>query len=417
MVHAELPEPSLRGDRAGSSRLAWAVGISLALHLLCFGGYRAGKALHVWEKWAWPSWMRPPQMLTELFRKQPTPQQLALIEKRRENVPVPLLFVDVSPDQEEPEPPKKADYYSDKNSQAANPDTRRNTAVPKIDGKQTDVIKTQDIMKSRATPAQPPPTPAAPDKPIDTFQPEVKPEEPKSEAKPPAKPAEAKPEVKSAPTPAKPLPKPDPTPRPVPVPPKPAPNPPATLTPGDLTRGHPTEPGPPVDPHADKQTDSTQASESSQPAPAAPPAKPSKPRTIAEARARQPDQAGLAGEKMHQEGGVRRNRLQSSLDVQATPFGKYDAAVVSAIQNRWYDLLEGRWYADDRKGKVVLRFHLNSDGSISQMTLVQNTVDLTLALLCESAIRDPSPYRAWPDEMRRIVGADFREVTFTVYYR
>jgi len=147
------------------------------------------------------------------------------------------------------------------------------------------------------------------------------------------------------------------------------------------------------------------------------PTKPSKPRTLAEARARQSPQSRLNGEKSHQDGGVRRDNLVSSLNAQATPFGAYDAAIISAIQNRWYDLLEDRLYAEDRKGKVTLKFHLNSDGSITQMTLMQNSVDITLALLCESAIRDPAPYKAWPDEMRRLIGANYREVTFTFYYR
>lgn len=413
MVHAELPEPSLRGIRAGSSRLAWAFGISIAIHLLLFGGYQTGKAMHLWENWEWPSWMRPPKMITELFRKQPTPQQLALIEKRQENVPAPLLFVEVSPAQEELEPPKKAEYYSDKNSAAANPDTRRDTTTPKIEGRQTDVVKTEDVAKTRAVPA--PPAPAPVPKPVEPPKPDLKPVEPEPEVKPPVKPVEPKPEAKPPPIPAPPKPKPEVAPGPVPTEPKPEPKPLATLMPGDLSRGRPTEATHPVETQAADPTEAAQLPESAQ---SAQPAKPAKPRTLAEARARQPEnQAGLAGEKMRQEGGVRKNRLSSSLDVQATPFGRYDAAIVAAIQNRWYDLLEGRWYAEDRKGRVVLRFHLNSDGSISQMTLVQNTVDLTLALLCESAIRDPSPYRPWPDEMRRLVGADFREVTFTFYYR
>ena len=138
---------------------------------------------------------------------------------------------------------------------------------------------------------------------------------------------------------------------------------------------------------------------------------------MAEALARRQEHAGLTGEKMKQDGGVRRHDLRSSLDVQATPFGAYDAAIVAAVQDRWYDLLADQRYADDRSGKVTFRFHLNSDGTVSQMMLAENTVDLTLALLCESAIRDPAPFAPWPDEMRRIINAEYREVTFTFYYR
>jgi hypothetical protein len=181
----------------------------------------------------------------------------------------------------------------------------------------------------------------------------------------------------------------------------------STQAAGDLNLGHPSETNRPAEGQADE----------ARPAELAKASKPDKPRTLAERRARLQEKGGLVGEKMHQEGGVRKNRVVPSVDALATPFGAYDYAIASAIQMQWDRLLEDRWYADERKGKVVLRFHLNSDGSISQMTLMQNTVDLTLALLCESAIRDSAPFAAWPADMRRMIGADFRDVTFTFFYR
>ena len=41
-------------------------------------------------------------------------------------------------------------------------------------------------------------------------------------------------------------------------------------------------------------------------------------------------------------------------------------------------LLESRDYARDRTGKVTLRFHLNSDGGVSEIAFVENSVDLAL---------------------------------------
>ena len=141
--------------------------------------------------------------------------------------------------------------------------------------------------------------------------------------------------------------------------------------------------------------------------------KPKRPRTLLEAQL----QKGLIpGRKMKQEGGVKRERIVSSLDVRASPFGAYDAAIIAAVQKCWYDLLDSRQYARDRVGRVTLRFRLNSDGSISELAFVENTVDLGLGLLCQSAIKDPSPYARWPTDMRRLIGADYREVTFTFYY-
>jgi len=77
---------------------------------------------------------------------------------------------------------------------------------------------------------------------------------------------------------------------------------------------------------------------------------------------------------------MRRAALVSSLDVKATPFGAYDAAFIAAVTQRWYDLLDSRQFAMDRSGKVTLRFHLNYDGSIADMKVLENTVGDVLVM-------------------------------------
>jgi outer membrane biosynthesis protein TonB len=170
----------------------------------------------------------------------------------------------------------------------------------------------------------------------------------------------------------------------------------ATLRPGDLTMAKPDE--------------STRKGEGDSPKP--------RPRTIAEARAQLAQQQPLktAGQRAKQEGGVRNRNVTSTLDAIGSPFGMYDAAVVAAIQNRWFDLLDERGYASDKTGKVVLEFHLHYDGRITELKVVEHSVDEILSLLCQKAILDPSPYAPWPSDMRRRAGADFREVRFTFYY-
>jgi len=137
-----------------------------------------------------------------------------------------------------------------------------------------------------------------------------------------------------------------------------------------------------------------------------------RPRTLKQALAEQ----HLPGLMMKQKGGVPREELVPSLDVKATPFGAYDAAFIQAVSQHWYDLLDSRQFARDRSGKVVLRFHLNYDGRISDMKVVQNTVGDLLCYVCQKAIMDPAPYARWPTDMRELVGADYREITFTFYY-
>jgi hypothetical protein len=139
-----------------------------------------------------------------------------------------------------------------------------------------------------------------------------------------------------------------------------------------------------------------------------------RPRTLKQARAQQAHQ--LPGVQMKQEGGTPRHALVPSFDVKATAFGAYDEAFIEAVTQRWYDLLDSRQFAMDRTGKVTLRFHLNYDGTITDMSVLQNTVGDLLGYVCQKAVSDPAPFALWPSEMRRDIGKNYREITFTFYY-
>jgi hypothetical protein len=119
---------------------------------------------------------------------------------------------------------------------------------------------------------------------------------------------------------------------------------------------------------------------------------------------------------MRQDGGARRQALVPSFDVKATPFGAYDEAFIEAVQQHWYDLLDSQKFAQDRTGKVTVQFHLNYDGSITELKILDNNVGELLGYVCQEAIAEPAPFAAWPTEMRRMVGENFREITFTFYY-
>jgi hypothetical protein len=143
------------------------------------------------------------------------------------------------------------------------------------------------------------------------------------------------------------------------------------------------------------------------------PAEQPRPRTLRQALAQQNQLPGL---QMKQSGGTRRAALVPSLDVRSTPFGAYDAAFIQAVTQRWYDLLDSRQFSRDRTGKVVLRFHLNYDGRVSDMEVMQNTVGDLLGYVCQKAVTDPAPYAPWPTDMRAMVGLDYRPITFTFYF-
>jgi hypothetical protein len=160
------------------------------------------------------------------------------------------------------------------------------------------------------------------------------------------------------------------------------------LQPGDLTLGKPQE---------------------SQPQEQTPP----RPRTLQQALAQMHRSPGVA---MKQDGGVPNVKLSASFDVKATPFGQYDSEFVDAVTYRWYSLLDSQQFALDRTGKVMLRFHLNYDGTITDMTVLENTVGDLLGYVCQKAINDPAPFKPWPEDMHQLVGKNYREITFTFYY-
>lgn len=328
---------AVRQERGETSRLAWAFAISLLLHLVLFGGWTLGNQYNVWQKFPWPDWLRSPKLLTELVKK----SQQQQLQVPRE---IPLQFIDVSPAQATPEPPKEAKYYSDKDSKAANPEPEADTEIPKIDGQQTQVAKTEDVPRVTPAPLQPTPPPAQ------------EPQPPQEELKP--KPAEA---------------------------------------PGDLALAK-TDPAP-----APRQDDGA----ADQPQP--------RPRRIADALARQMTRNTLTGQKMKQEGSVKRRLEISSVDAKGTPIGIYDFALVEAVQQCWYRLLDEQRYASDYRGKVVLQFRLHHDGSVTELRVVENSAGPIPGLICETAVDKPKPFERFPVHMRRMVG-DTREIQFTFYY-
>lgn len=265
----------------------------------------------------------------------------------------PLVFVEVDPSKAEDTPTKNAQFYSSHSTKAANPDPRDISPVPRIDGTQDKVMKTFETLQLDAQPLSPPPVAAAP---VETLKP--------------------LPEVRPLPRPA--------------------------MDPGNLQFAK----------AAPKLSPDPGSSETF-----AEPRKPQfqeRPRSLAEAKRRQ---GIIEGQPIKQDGGVNRASDVALLDVTGRSFGGYDAVVVAAVQQRWYDLLEDRQYALERSGRVVLEFRLHHDGRITDVKVNANDVGDFWALICQKAVEDPSPYAKWPTEMRREIGRDYRDVRFTFHYR
>lgn len=381
------PADALRGVRPVASRMLVTAGVvSLLVHLLLYGGYRWLKTWHWagYEKVMAAITPRPsgaPEILMKWLIPKPKPEEkksTPRLEARELAIvipqPPPQIFVPVDPLAATAEEPPNARYYSDKNSRAANPEIKKESDQPNIDGRQTRIPRAVDTEPGRLQPQpQQNPQPRPPDR-------QASEEAPEAEKPQPLQPATA--------------------------PPQPQPRQPAERQPpGNLALAKPSEitipPSPPRPP--------------GEPGPEQPATPPTRVRTLVEARARMQDNA-IAGQKMKQEGGVKNRLAISALDAKATPFGAYDAMIVAAVQQRWYDLLARARFSGDRRGVVVVDFQLHASGRVSDVELVESTVGDFLASLCQMAITDPAPYAKWPPEMQRLFQGGMRKVRFTFYY-
>lgn len=160
-------------ELAGRNPLALAFILSLLLHVLLWGTWRAGRRLHWWE--GQPAWL---VQFYKLLQPSPSPTALARLRaKTRPPQPVreiPLSFMEVDPALASAEPPKEAKYYGAFNAIAAQPDpASTDTKTPKIDGKQDKVPRLQDNPRPDKFPLQPA-APVTP-QPAEALQPKPRP--------------------------------------------------------------------------------------------------------------------------------------------------------------------------------------------------------------------------------------------------
>ena len=291
--------------------------------------------------------------------------------------PQPTIFFDADPSLATEDKPDDTPYYAIIDSLAGNPDTSKDLDQPELEGQQDLVHKTTDTGPTEQLTEE---------QPYESLQPYF----PDADEIPPVEPMDIE-------------------------------NEDVVVNEVDVTEDHTeAEPEESVEVVSDdsKLSDAAEILTNVQPRPVTPQQRPAttpqdRPRTLAEAKKRS---GMLIGESMQQEGGVKRFRIESSPDLLATPFGAYDAAVIQAIQQRWFGLLEGLPSARNASGKVVVKFQLTSTGEIREIDIEEDTVGVIQSLLCQRAISDPAPYGKWPNDMRRLVGADYRNIRFTFYY-
>ena len=346
-----------------------AVLASLALHVLMFMGWQNRAMLGrlaLFRPLAKafanaPARPQPtPVAPTITFVQEPAPQRAA--DHRQ--------FIETDPSQVTGEEPKNARFYSANSTVAANPEnpSGKLDETPYLAGKETRLSSTDDVVPGAPAAPVPPrvaapvlPPPVAP--PVQVAAP--KPAEPKIEA--------AETGLKVAETKQV-----------------------ALLDPP----AHSVETGGPVSAPAPSVT-----------APVSPPSPPTVPTPVPGSGSNRE----IAARKSHlMVAGVSRIGI-AAFNVASSPFGEYDRALIRAVQNRWYALIDqNRLY--EHTGTVVLHFELLADGTVHDLTTKDNSAGITLGLFCEKAIVESAPFAPLPESLQRLIGGDPREIVFTFYY-
>lgn len=149
---------TLRLVRLDLTSLGRALALSLALHLLFLGTYAIGDHFHWWDNMRLPAWVKK-------LTSPPLPLQAKQPPVNREP---PLMFVDVTALQAVTEVPKETKFYSDRNAVAANPELNRDSNLPKLDGTQAEVAKTEDAARKKFDQLMPDPPKPKPEPEADT---------------------------------------------------------------------------------------------------------------------------------------------------------------------------------------------------------------------------------------------------------
>ncbi len=162
MADAPASTLQIRLSRRDKQRLLRAFLISVAVHLLLFGGYKLARHLNWQPDLLLPRWLKLSRNLEQAIAA----KKDAMAQQQEP----PLVFVNVSPAQAVAEPPKDAQYYSDRSSRAANPQADKVTSLPKITGTQEQIAKTEDAKRNPYDSLQPAP-PAQPAPPQEEARP------------------------------------------------------------------------------------------------------------------------------------------------------------------------------------------------------------------------------------------------------
>ena len=123
--------------------------------------------------------------------------------------------------------------------------------------------------------------------------------------------------------------------------------------------------------------------------------------------------SGLGSRKMNtDEAGTARTGAPA-LDVRLTGYGDYDARFFAAISIAWRKQIKDRsWVAST----VKVDFNLHSNGRIDNVQIRDTRAASILQFFCREAIEQPAPFEPWSNDMRTQLGPGPRRCRITFNY-
>lgn len=103
---------------------------------------------------------------------------------------------------------------------------------------------------------------------------------------------------------------------------------------------------------------------------------------------------------------------QNAVDAEATEMGRYKKAVNDVIKQRWHRYRQDRG-ADVSWGVLKLRFRVNENGRVSDLTVIENKADTALVELSMRAIVD-SKLPPMPEAVATEVGGKGLEIQYDI---
>ena len=104
-----------------------------------------------------------------------------------------------------------------------------------------------------------------------------------------------------------------------------------------------------------------------------------------------------------------------AIDARFSNYGDYTQRMMEAIQSSWWSIIERSRFEGVSRGRVVVRFRLHRDGTVTDTQILGNEVTRVMSLACKDAVMAPAPYDIWRADMVAMYG-ESDTVTINFHY-